>query len=113
MRFVLASVDSLMVYFGEEIDAKVAKNVRQAFYTLREAKLSFVTDIVPSYTSIMVSYDFVHYTYDEMCEKITNILEKNSENHEELPSRIMSVPVFYDVSAVSYTHLTLPTNREV
>lgn len=98
MKFDVASVDSLMVYFGEVIDEKIAKNVRQAFYTLREAKLSFVTDIVPSYTSIMVSYDFLHYTYDEMCEKITNILENNSENHEELPSRTMSIPVFYDVS---------------
>lgn len=98
MRFVLASVDSLMIYFGEHIDAQVAKDVRQAFYTLRKANLSFVSDIVPSYTSIMVNYDFLQYSYDEMCEKITTILEKNSENYEELPSRTMSVPVFYDVS---------------
>lgn len=98
MKFAVASVDSLIVYFGDIIDAKIANNVRKALYLLREAKLSYVTDIVPSYTSIMVSYDFLLYSYDDVCTEITKILEKNLDNYEELPSRVMSVPVYYDPS---------------
>lgn len=95
MKFVIASVDSLIIYFGQKIDADVAKDVRKAYHALSSAKLSGVTELVPSYTSIMISYDFLSYSFDEISKKIKECLEKASNNIDDTSSRSMSIPVYY------------------
>lgn len=95
MRFVVASVDSLMIYFGESIGADVAKEVRNAFFILKNAHLPSIIEIIPSYTSLMVSYDFLKLDYEEACALIQKTLENAKGEIDEVPSRQMSVPVYY------------------
>ena len=95
MKFAVASVDSLMIYFGETIHADVAKEVRKAFFILKQAHLPELIEIIPSYTSIMVSYDFLKLDYDEACALIQETLEKVQGEVDEIPSRQMQVPVYY------------------
>ena len=93
--FGVASVDSLMIYFGQEIGDSVAKKVREAFYTLKNTKLKHVIEIVPSYTSIMVSYDFSKISYLEMRKMINEILDHAEEFSHDIKTRSVSVPVYY------------------
>lgn len=95
MRFCVASVDSLLIYFGENINAQVAKDVRRAFFLLKQAKLPGIIDIIPSYTSIMVSYDFLALGHDEVCTLIQETLNNSEEEVDDIPSRQMRVPVYY------------------
>jgi len=99
MKFVVASVNSIIVYFGDSIGEDVAKDVRSAFHALREAKLSSIIEMIPSYTSLLVSYDFLNFSYDEICSEIKNIIS-SSEKVEEEATRSMSIPVYYDASVV-------------
>lgn len=98
MKFVVSSIDSLIIYFGDEISDTIASQVRNATFTLKNAKLLYVKEIVPSYTSILVSYDFLQTNYKAMVKAIEKILQESKENTQTLPSRQMSIPVCYDSS---------------
>ncbi len=91
MRFEVASVDSLIIYFGDKISQDIAKEVRGAFFALK-AK-SFFLELIPSYTSLLVKYDFVKYSYDDMVELIQKELE--CVNEVEIESREVKLPVYY------------------
>ncbi len=93
--FSVASVDSVIIYFGQKIGEDVAKEVRQTFYTLKNAKLKHITEIVPSYTSIMISYDFLQVSYKEICKEIDEVLEDADEFYSEAATRLVSIPVYY------------------
>jgi len=93
--FSVASVDSLIIYFGQEIGDSVARKVREAFYALKNANLKHVVEIVPSYTSIMISYDFFEVSYMDICKEIDEALEHAQEFSNKITTRSASIPVYY------------------
>lgn len=93
--FSVASVDSVIIYFGEQIGESVAKEVRQSFYTLKNANLKHITEIIPSYTSIMVSYDFLNVNHKQICKEIDEVLDHADEFSNEIATRSVSIPVYY------------------
>jgi len=95
MEFRVASVDSLVIYFGNTIGSEVAKEVRQVFYSLKETKVEGITELIPSYTSLMISYDFMQFSYEQICEKIENALKDAQELYKETNSRSIVLPVYY------------------
>ncbi|WP_024955017.1 5-oxoprolinase subunit PxpB [Sulfurospirillum arcachonense] len=95
MRFEVASVDSLIIYFGKTIDADTAKDVRRVFFTLKEANLPGITELIPSYTSLLISYDFINFSYEQICKEIQVALEIVSYLDTEMSTRDMLLPVYY------------------
>ena len=93
--FNVASVDSIIVYFGNEIGEDVAKEVRDSFYALKSANLKHMIEVVPSYTSIMVSYDFLQTSYKQMCKEIDEVLNHAEEFSHDITTRSVSIPVYY------------------
>jgi len=95
MEFKIASVDSLIIYFGDSIGSDVAKEVRKVFYKLKEKKIDGVIELIPSYTSLMISYDFIKFSYAQICKKIEDVLLETQESHKEIDSRTIVLPVYY------------------
>ncbi|WP_458700476.1 5-oxoprolinase subunit PxpB [Sulfurospirillum sp. 1307] len=93
MRFEVASVDSLIIYFGDKIGEDVASSVRGAFFTLK--KLDMFVELIPSYTSLLIKYDFIKYSFDEIKELILKELENSSQ--EIIESRNITLPVYYGI----------------
>jgi len=93
MIFKIASVDSLIIYFGDEINPDIAKNVQKAYLSLQDINIEGIIEIVPSYTSIYISYDIFLYTY----ESIKDILEKNIDltYQDSREKEIISIDVYY------------------
>jgi len=91
MKFEVASVDSLIIYFGNTIGEEVASRVRGAFFALNGSK-EFI-ELIPSYTSLLVKYDFIKYSFDEIVELIKNRIEDSKESKVE--SRSITLPVYY------------------
>jgi inhibitor of KinA len=95
VKFAVASVDSLIIYFGDKIGFVEAKDVRKAFYALKEAKLPGITELIPSYASLMISYDFLNFSYEQICKNIKEDLEQSEEFYKEVLTRSMVLPVYY------------------
>jgi KipI family sensor histidine kinase inhibitor len=112
--FSVASVDSVIIYFGQKIGESVAKEVRQSFYTLKNAKLKHITEIVPSYTSIMVSYDFLNVSYKQICKEIDDTLAHADEFSNKITARSVSIPVYYGLEVgLDLEELSRIKNRSV
>ena len=54
MKFKIASVDSLIIYFGDIIDEQIALNVKKTCLCLKKLKIKGIIEIIPSYTSIFI-----------------------------------------------------------
>ncbi|PHR73112.1 MAG: allophanate hydrolase [Arcobacter sp.] len=90
MEIKLASVDSVIVYFDNKISLDVSFNVKQ--YLEEVKKLEGIIDIVPSYTSILITYDIFIYSYDQ----IVSVLEKIKVNKiSSSDNKIVEIPVYY------------------
>jgi len=93
MDFKLASVDSIIIYFGDEISQDVASKVKTAYSCLQDINLDGIIEIIPSYSSIFITYDIFKYDYDSIVSKLKKSinLEKTIEGEE----KIVTIDVYY------------------
>lgn len=98
MEHKVASVDSLIIYFGDKIDKKINQKVRDSFFALKEAKLDGILDLIPSYTSILIKFDIFKFTHKELLSKVEHILNSNKKLNISSYSKVVKIPVYYDLS---------------
>jgi len=84
MKFKIASVDSLIIYFGDIIDDQIALNVKKAYLCLKKLNLEGIIEIIPSYTSIFISFDIFKYDFQTLIELIKKSI--NLDSNDELMS---------------------------
>ncbi len=95
MDFKLASVDSLIIYFGNEISANISSKVKNAYLSLQKLNLDGIIEIIPSYSSIFITYDIFKYDYEKVVEILKNsITTKSNESNDE---KIVNIDVYYGV----------------
>ena len=93
MRFKIASVDSLIIYFGDKIDEKTATKVKKAYKSLKALNLEGLIEIIPSYSSIFISFDIFKYDYESLKTLLKNSINpKFEDNFEE---KIITIDVYY------------------
>lgn len=95
MRFEVASFDSLIIYFGEEISSLVAQKVRQAYSVIKSANLNYCFEIIPSYTTIFIRFDFMRFSFEEVVLSLKALLQNQNVKMTELVSRNVIIPVLY------------------
>lgn len=93
MNFKLASVDSIIIYFGDEISKDVASKVKTAYSCLQDLNLDGIIEIVPSYSSIFITYDIFKYDYDSIVLKLKESI--NLEKAIEGEEKIVRIDVYY------------------
>ena len=93
MKFCISSVDSLIIYFGDVISADTSSKVKKAYRCLRNSNIDGLIEIIPSYTSIFISFDIFKYDY----ESLKLILEKNIDfnTKDEFEEKLISIDVYY------------------
>lgn len=95
MDFKLASVDSLIIYFGNEISQNISSKVKNAYLSLQKLNLDGIIEIIPSYSSIFITYDIFKYDYEKVVEILKNsITTKSNESNDE---KIVNIDVYYGV----------------
>ena len=95
-EFKVASVDSILINFCNEISKDCSKLVQKAFYLLKQE--GDFKEIVPSYSSILVTFDILNYSYEEALELIKNILKNIDKISLNYKSKLIKIPAFYDIS---------------
>ncbi len=94
IEFRVASESSVILYFGSTIDPLIAKEVQKAYKALKKAKIEGFFEIIPSYASLLVSFDVLRYAFDEVCVQIENIIS-HADHVDEAVQSIVSIPVYY------------------
>jgi inhibitor of KinA len=92
---------ALTVEFGNEIDPESNVKVLQLFGQLQEARIPYITDLVPAYSALTVHFDVLalhrpgHTAFETMAEIIENLTEEKPLLHKA-PSKLIEVPVCYE-----------------
>jgi inhibitor of KinA len=93
MRFKIAGVDSLIIYFGDKIDEQTATKVKKAYLSLNALNLEGLIEIIPSYTSIFIQFDIFKYDYESLKNLIQNSINLNIK--EIFEEKIITIDVYY------------------
>lgn len=93
MKFCISSVDSLIIYFGDVISADTSSKVKKAYRCIQNLNIDGLIEIIPSYTSIFISFDIFKYDY----ESLKNLLEKNINFNikDEFEEKLIFIDVYY------------------
>jgi len=94
MKIQLASVDSLIIYFGDEISKETSLIVKQAYALIKQTNNKAFIEVIPSYHSLLVSYDVFTFDYDSIKSYLEDLLKNITINENEEKS-IITVDVYY------------------
>jgi inhibitor of KinA len=111
-RYLVAGDSALVVEFGDTIDPAINRRVRGLFLAIEAARIAGVRDLVPTYRSLLVSYDPRQTTFDTLRLEIEKI-EGGLSNAVIPPPRVVEIPTAYggafgpDLAFVAkHNHLT-------
>ena len=93
MDIRVVSVDSLIIYFGDTIEEHIALKIKKAYSYIKNLKLEGVIEIIPSYTSIFISYDVLKYDFETLKNLLKKSLTFDYENSFE--EKIITIDVYY------------------
>jgi len=93
MQFKIASVDSLIIYFGNEITQDISLKVRKAYKSISTLEDKGLIEIIPSYTSIFITYDIFIYDFNTLKEKLKSFI--NIDVFDEVAEKIVIIDVYY------------------
>ena len=106
-RYLPAGDRGLVVEFGSEIDAQINRRVVALDEALSACKLKGIQECIPTYRSLLILFDPVRITRDELIRCVQSL--EATESHETQRSRWV-VPVLYggaagvDLDLVASTH---------
>lgn len=92
MQIKQVSVDSLIIYFGDNICADISKKVRNFYKTVKKELKNGIIDIVPSYNSILITFDIFVYEFEYLKNILKNLEILEDDLQEE---KIINIDVYY------------------
>jgi len=93
-RLLPAGDSALVVEFGDEISEEVNHRVHALAYALERNPLPGLGEAVPTYRSLLIHYDPLRLSWEEVKSFVSDVLQKGEEvlEHE---SRVVEIPVVY------------------
>ena len=92
MTFKTVSVDSLMLYFKQEISEEVLDEVQATHMALK--KIKGIVDLTPSYCSILVEFDIFIHNHKSLIKKITQTAV-GVASADKKPNKLIKIPTNY------------------
>ncbi|NOQ94884.1 MAG: 5-oxoprolinase subunit PxpB [Methylophaga sp.] len=91
----LAGENAIIIYFGEQAAPELADQI--AFYTqqLLDSLGDVIIDVVPSYTSLMISYRLNLVSHYDFCDQVEQVLSNSTVAPSEANSNLIEIPVYY------------------
>lgn len=94
MEIKVASVDSVIIYFDKTISKNTSLKVKAAYKILKSLEDTSLIEIVPSYTSILITYDIFKYDINSIKVFLKELL-KDLKIEEEKDLKVINVDVYY------------------
>ncbi|MCC0666877.1 5-oxoprolinase subunit PxpB [Clostridioides sp. ZZV14-6009] len=113
-RYLLSGDKAVVAEFGNEISEDINKKVISFMRAIEISNLKgIVTEMVPTYRSLMISYNPLKIDFDSLIESLKKI-ENNLESIELPKPKMHEIPVCYDKvfgidieTVASYNNLTV------
>jgi len=93
-RFLLAGDSALVIEFGDEISEEVNRRVHTLANAMEKNPLPGLGEAVPTYRSLLIHYDPLRLSCEEVKAFVSNVLQKCKEVLLPEP-RVVEVPVVY------------------
>ena len=94
MQIKIASVDSVIIYFSNDISKETSIVVKNAYKTLKAKNNRALIEIIPSYNSILITYDIFVFDFESIKKYLNNLLLNISMNEKE-NKNIINIDVYY------------------
>ena len=94
MEIKVASVDSVIIYFDKSISKEISNKVKASYAHLKSLRNEAFIDIIPSYSSILISYQLLKYDFETIKSYLEEEL-KNIKIDEESNSKLVEIDVYY------------------
>ena len=93
-RYLPAGDRAMVVEFGDTIDPETNRSVRDMFVAIDKAEIPGVVEMVPTYRSILISYDPLKISDSGLREKVESVQGGLDESPVENP-RVVLIPTLY------------------
>jgi len=95
-RVVSAGDSAILIELGSEIDPDINSQVFALADSIEAAEIAAVVELIPTYRSLLVSYDPILSKYDEMCDQLNGfVTELDAIVEAAGDARIVELPVVY------------------
>lgn len=97
MDIITFGVDALLVNFENRIDPEINARVFHLFHYLQRKKIEGILSLVPSYCSLMVTFDREKWNAADLIERLSRFATKLDDNVERPAGKSWNIPVCYDL----------------
>lgn len=85
------SYDTLIIYFDDCISKDNQKKVKKAYKSI--LLIENLIDVIPSYSSILINYDFFKYDFESLKKILIEKIDFSSDDFA--PEEILNIDVYY------------------
>lgn len=109
-RYLPFGDTALLVEFGESISLEANRKVVALNEAILKTELPEVEELVPTYRSMLVRYNPLKTTYEQLVFRVREIEKRLNGSTREVKGRIVTVPVVYggeygpDINYVALSH---------
>ncbi len=94
MEIKVASVDSVIIYFDKNISKEISNKVKASYAYLKSLNNEAFIDIIPSYSSILITYELLKYDFESIKKYLEDEL-KNVKVDDDTNSKLVKIDVYY------------------
>ena len=86
---------AISIDFGQVIDPKINRHIRQTIERIQELKLDGITELVPTYCALLIQYDAMLYSYSDICNLMEALLEPSATDDANERVTVIEIPTVY------------------
>ena len=86
---------AISIDFGQVIDPKINRHIRQTIERIQELKLDGITELVPTYCALLIQYDAMLYSYLDICNLMEPLLEPSATDDANERVTVIEIPTVY------------------
>ena len=94
-NIVPAGENAILIYFGNKIDATLPEKIGNFANQLKNTLSDVIIDVIPSYTSLHVSYDLNKISFQVFFNKVEILLDQQDSSNSVVEIQTTHIPVYY------------------
>lgn len=94
IKYLSAGDSAIVMEFGDTIEKEINASIAAVVENLKKEKIDGVLDILPTYRSILINYDPIKISYEEIVENLKKLSNANNIK-ESNEVRLVEIPTLY------------------